>query len=205
MKLIVISPPDFIPEEVAAVNALLEKDSGFVFHLRKPEAERMEFEGYLKEINPDFYSRIMIHQHHSLLHSYPLKGLHYGGGEGSEQFPAGDKVYSKAVHSLAEIRAFGQKYDYYLLSPVFESISKKGYSSAFSLEEIKELLKKNDRGFNPVYALGGIEPDKISLIKAVGFEGVAVLGYLWENFRKNRSISELSDHFELLREKIISG
>ena len=62
MKLIVISPPDFIPEEVAAVNALLEKDSGFVFHLRKPEAERMEFEGYLKEINPDFYSRIMIHQ-----------------------------------------------------------------------------------------------------------------------------------------------
>ena len=33
----------------------------------------------------------------------------------------------------------------------------------------------------PVIALGGLEPDKTGLCRRAGFEGIAVLGYLWNN------------------------
>ena len=89
------------------------------------------------------------------------------------------RYYARIVlHDHFEL-ADGQQYDYLFLSPIFDSISKKGYRSAFSPEQLTKAGKEgviNER----VIALGGITPEKKTAIKDWNFGGIAVLGFLWQ-------------------------
>ena len=69
---------------------------------------------------------------------------------------------------------FASDYDYVTLSPIFDSISKQGYKSAFKLMELKNKIKGKK-----VVALGGVTPDKFSYLKSIGFKGAALLGYFF--------------------------
>jgi thiamine-phosphate pyrophosphorylase len=85
---------------------------------------------------------------------------------------------SRSCHSIEELTD-GQRYDYLFLSPIFDSISKKGYRSAFSPEQLTKAGKEgviNEK----VIALGGITPEKKTAIKDWNFGGIAVLGFLWQ-------------------------
>ena len=69
--------------------------------------------------------------------------------------------------------------DYCFLSPIFDSLSKKGYSAAFPAETLRRAGSEGiiDRH---VYALGGITPERLPQLQEWGFGGAAMLGYLWE-------------------------
>lgn len=86
---------------------------------------------------------------------------------------------SRSCHSIEELDHI-EDIDYCFLSPIFDSISKKGYLSAFSKEELADASRKGIIN-SKVYALGGITPEHIPLLQEFGFGGVAVLGYLWED------------------------
>lgn len=60
------------------------------------------------------------------------------------------------------------------LSPIFDSISKNGYRSAFDLDEIKDMITGRH-----VTALGGVTPDAFPILREKGFSGAALLGYIW--------------------------
>ena len=96
-------------------------------------------------------------------------------------------AHADDVSALLEAVPAGQC-DYMFLSPVFDSISKRGYSSHFSLEDIKSnsgIVK--DR----VFALGGVSADNIGLLPDAGFGGAAVLGFLWEPYKHDRDVQNL--------------
>lgn len=67
--------------------------------------------------------------------------------------------------------------DYLFLSPIFDSISKAGYRSAFSHEQLQRAADEGviDR---KVIALGGVTPERIPYLHSLGFGGVAMLGAL---------------------------
>jgi thiamine-phosphate pyrophosphorylase len=71
------------------------------------------------------------------------------------------------------------------LSPIFDSISKVGYKSAFTNDE---LLKASKDGIidERVIALGGITPDKIPYLRELNFGGVAMLGSIYNVDALNR-------------------
>ena len=85
---------------------------------------------------------------------------------------------SRSCHSLEEIIEYKPVCDYVFLSPIFQSISKEGYGSGFSLDGLR-----NAKGIidDKVIALGGICPRTITKLKDIPFGGVAVLGALWGN------------------------
>lgn len=89
------------------------------------------------------------------------------------------KTISCSCHSLDELAAKKNEYDYLSLSPIFNSISKHGYSSAFTSTELKEAKEKGIID-NRVYALGGVDANNISQLKDYGFGGAMLLGYIWE-------------------------
>ncbi|GAA6529534.1 hypothetical protein LPYR103PRE_15070 [Segatella asaccharophila] len=68
--------------------------------------------------------------------------------------------------------------DYVFLSPVFDSISKSGYCSAFPLSALKQAQEEGiiDR---KVIALGGVTYDKLPLLESLSFGGGAMLGEIW--------------------------
>lgn len=175
--LIIITPPHTLPDEERIVNRLFE--SGLhLLHLRKPGADRDTLERYIRGIRPRFRERVILHDHFELAKEYGLRGIHLKYNKvrmftGRERFGH----VSVSCHSFEEIDALPFEPNYVFLSPIFDSISKPGYPSAFSPEYLKENLQKRR---TPVIALGGITGEKVAECRKMGFRGVALLGHVWE-------------------------
>ena len=81
------------------------------------------------------------------------------------------------------------------LSPIFDSISKTGYTSSFDLSAVQESLQKlaTRPGYQPqVLALGGISAKTLPLARQAGFAGAAVLGAVWGSANPVRAWQELT-------------
>jgi thiamine-phosphate pyrophosphorylase len=91
--------------------------------------------------------------------------------------------WSGSAHSFEELKEMENR-EIALLGPVFDSISKLGYKSKFSKEELKIGIAEwhrfvGDRSKIKLYALGGINAENICELKKLGFDGAAVLGGVW--------------------------
>jgi thiamine-phosphate pyrophosphorylase len=69
--------------------------------------------------------------------------------------------------------------NYLFLSPIFDSISKQGYCSNFSIELLREAQAEGIID-NKVIALGGVTPRKQPLLESLGFGGYAMMGAVWK-------------------------
>lgn len=175
--LIIITPPHTQPNEERIVNRLFE--SGLhLLHLRKPDADQDTLEHYIQAIRPCFRERVVLHDHFKLVEEYGLRGIHLKYNE-ARMFTERERFehVSVSCHSFEEIDALPFEPNYVFLSPIFDSISKQEYPSAFNPEFLKENLQKRQV---PVIALGGITGEKVTECRRLGFRGVALLGHAWE-------------------------
>lgn len=181
MELIVISPESILKNEANLIHYLFENGLQ-TLHLRKPESTLRDFSGLLEEITEEDRKKIVIHDHFSLTDKFDLKGVHLNS-RNPYYLSNKELSISRSCHSIEEINN-NNKFDYVFLSPIFDSISKRGYKQGFSHEQ---LLNAGSEGIinNRVIALGGIDKSNISQIKQYGFGGIAILGTLWEIFTKN--------------------
>ena len=108
---------------------------------------------------------------------YGLKGVHLNSRnpQPPENFSG---TVSKSLHSASEVIQEKDNFDYVSLSPIFDSVSKKGYNSKFTLEELKN-LKNQGVIDEKVYALGGVTRETLPLVKNLGFGGAMILGAAW--------------------------
>jgi thiamine-phosphate pyrophosphorylase len=88
-----------------------------------------------------------------------------------------------SAHSFEELKKMENR-EIVLLGPVFDSISKHGYKSKFSKDELKAGITEwrefiGSQGKTKLYALGGIDAENISELEELGFDGAAVLGGVW--------------------------
>lgn len=177
--LIVISNPTFIKNEASLVNQLF--DEGLeVFHLRKPESSKNELLFLLQEINSKHYSKIALHGHHDVAQKFGITRLHYTEGIRKqlnfEQLSGSENIYSTSVHALDEYKNLSAHFSYTFISPLFDSISKPGYQAqSFDLSSINK--KKETK----LIALGGINVVNYSKAYEMGFDGIALLGAIWNS------------------------
>ncbi len=201
MKLILMTTPYFFIEEHQILTALF--DEGLeILHLRKPGTEPVYSERLLSLIPETYRKNVVVHDHFYLKNEYNLKGIHlnYRHPEPPQNYKG---QVSCSCHSPEEVMACKAKMDYVFLSPVFNSISKNGYDSAFSPTELREMGKQKviDR---KVMALGGVDVDNIQLLKDYGFGGAVVLGAIWTRFNMHctSDFKELINHFRKLRKTV---
>lgn len=178
MEFIVISHPEFFPKEDELITLLFE--NGLMrFHLRKPFSTQQEMEELLRRIAPEYYPRIALHDHHGLAMRLSLGGVHLNGRN-----PCPPEGYTGRIscscHSVEEVESRKNEADYLFLSPVFDSVSKQGYRSAYTEDALKKASEKEiiDR---KVIALGGVTPQRIPFLHRLGFGGIAVLGIIWQD------------------------
>ncbi|MBI9033852.1 MAG: bifunctional hydroxymethylpyrimidine kinase/phosphomethylpyrimidine kinase [Bacteroidales bacterium] len=179
--MIIISYPLDLAGEIEQVVYML-KNGVDVFHLRKPKYSSYDMERYLDRIPAELHTRITLHSHYHLVNKYELGGVHLNQSAVHQihEFKNRDLRLSYSAHTYKEIRELDEQFDYFFLSPVFDSISKDDYQSGFSISELREFFKYTDI-MSEVYALGGITDDNIHLIKETGFSGVAILGSIWKS------------------------
>lgn len=185
MKLIVISTPACIVDEPLIINNLFIAGLKYL-HLRKPESDSKSVKDLLNGIEPRFYDRISLHQFHEMAVDYGIKRLHYtekarvASGPTQWQSKLNDGfILSTSIHDISILPGLFA-FDYVFYGPIFDSISKKGYKSNLT-PDFK--LKKNPSNAK-VIALGGIKLSNLTKLKAMGFDGAAVLGTLWSEPNK---------------------
>ena len=158
MKLIVTTTPTYFVEEDKIITALF--DEGLeILHLRKPDTAPVYAERLLTLIPEKYHKRIVVHGHFYLKEEYKLKGIHL-----NQRNPLIPENYSGHIstscHSLDEVKERKSSCDYVFLSPVFNSISKLNYNSAYTAEELRTAAKAGiiDK---KVIALGGIDEENL--------------------------------------------
>lgn len=173
MKLIAITKPDFYDGEAAFIKRLFE--SGFdIVHLRKPNSDIDSCRNILNELSLEERSRIVVHDYPVLYYEFSLKGIHIN--KNIVQYPEGYQGFkTRSCHSLEEVKLYKGEFDYVFLSPIFDSISKQGYKSAFTEDELRQASEEGVID-EKVVALGGVDFDDFSFLKCLNFGGAAMLG-----------------------------
>jgi thiamine-phosphate pyrophosphorylase len=171
-NVIVITPEVIAQAEAQRIVRLLDSGAAWRVHIRHPHASADEICGLLDAIPASLHSRISLHDCHELTAKYPNVGAHLNSRNG--KFPAVDTIISRSCHSVAEVYDALEYADYVTLSPIFDSISKSGYRSAFNLSDLSLPAGR-------VYALGGVTPDRFGQLREARFAGAALLGYVWRD------------------------
>jgi len=196
-KLIVISHPEKINNELLAIDQLFKLNLQR-FHLRKKTWFEYELAEFIEKIDEAHYSKIVLHSHPKLVFQYNLGGFHFNKdfpyqNVMAEKLKRSGKSISISSHSICDMGEYELDVDYQFVSPIFLSISKPEISAGFDYEKLRKYLLLKPK--SKFIALGGINTENILKTKNIGFDGAATLGFLWSNFEKEDSVSNLSERF----------
>ncbi|MBL4654483.1 MAG: thiamine phosphate synthase [Bacteroidia bacterium] len=210
MKIILISKPSYTINEHQVLADLFELGLES-FHIRKPKFSKKEIIRYLERIPYMYRNRLILHSFYDLAEEFGVKGVHFTDDKkGSfkkkvleilKRKPLEKGIdysslqRSASLHSLNQLAACNENYDYVFLSPIFDSISKKRHKSLFKNKEKlrSTVLKSNQR----VIALGGINAEKIKDAQGMGFSGVALLGAIWKQPDPVEAFLKIKEECEL--------
>ena len=151
--------------------------------LRKPGWQETDYEALLQQADPACYSRLIIAGHPSLCERYNLRGLHFS--ETTRSMLSSDQLHSyrdngwilsTSIHSVQTLKMVSDDWSQLFLSPVFDSISKQGYPGAFN----KDFRLDKDSYKGQVLALGGIDQHTAAAARTMQFDGIALLGAIWQ-------------------------
>lgn len=185
MRLVLISNPINTMSEYDTIATLLEAGVD-QFHLRKPDGDEETILKYLNRIPKEFRPKVTLHGYRHLAIKYNLGGLHEPKGESFQNW---EGLKSRSLHSLDELSSHADL-DYAFVSPVFDSISKEGYKSNFDPQELKTGLSAKTTKTKTI-ALGGVDIHNAESAFDMGFDGIAVLGAIWEEIWLSKKLEKI--------------
>lgn len=173
MRLIAITTPKVTDDDASIIGRLLDRGIDII-HLRKPESTIDECRKLLTKLTAEQRSKIVIHNYPELYSEFSLRGVHINRNITS--LPIGyNGSTSRSCHTFEEVLRYKEECDYLFLSPIFDSISKRGYKSRFS-DEVLRRASVEGLIDSKVIALGGVTLDKIPYLRSLNFGGVAMMG-----------------------------
>lgn len=194
--LVLLAPEKDSIDEIEILTQLFQEGLS-CYHLRKPAKSPQDHCAYLDKIAPKYHNRIMLHHCHELLEAYNLKGLHFTEQKRRDTLTEGyqsfldlqkkGKTISSSFHEIKEILDCVIDFEYHFLSPVFSSISKKGYQGRyFNAHQINKRM----------IGIGGITADNLEETIQLGFNGVGVLGGVWNAENPIESFNNINQQYE---------
>jgi len=186
--IVVISHPEFFNREAGIINELFSHGMEY-FHLRKPGCTKDEYIWLLNKIEKEFLHKIVLHNHHQLIDNYGCMGIHINETERKTPHirfaEYSKKLVSTSVHSIEDYLKLEEDFSYAFFSPVFDSISKSNHKS---IVDDNFHISAEDKSNVKLIALGGIQSQNAQKALSMGFDGVALLGALWQNI--NSAVDE---------------
>lgn len=189
--IIVITPEQEVPGEIALVKKLFAAGLPRL-HLRRHDWDADSLRDWIEAVPKKYRDRIVVHGHPELVAEFGLAGVHLpsplgprggrGGRGKARSTPEGVRI-SRSCHDYSELQHGPKDCAYATLGPVFPSVSKRGYAPRRTPEEYEAIVAywKTENKGHPVVALGGITPENAGLARKMGFDGIAVVGAVWES------------------------
>ncbi|MGJ1320792.1 thiamine phosphate synthase [Sphingobacterium spiritivorum] len=177
--MIIISPDTITPQHIELIHAIPWSDA-LLYHLRLPSAAKDDITPILEDIDKHLYPFIVLHYHKETALKAGIRRFHLSGDRIKyiEQSQT-DLILSASTHQINEFNSLDTRISYAFISPVYPSISKAGYQATadFKSHNIQHRTNFNSR----MIALGGITENNISELKAMGYDDIALCGYIWKH------------------------
>ncbi len=177
--IIVITPEEFIQNEVEIINGLFQEGLDLL-HVRKPFTNLEKMADFIQKINSEFYHQLVLLSHYDLAKDFNVSRFHFREIDRQKGLfkTFKNKIISTSVHDIESFNELNDDWEYAFISPVFPSISKKGYGeNSTILSDIKKRTHSNVK----LMALGGINEKNINKAFENKIDGVALLGAIWES------------------------
>ncbi|MGJ8731595.1 MAG: thiamine phosphate synthase [Cellulophaga sp.] len=193
--IVLIAPEEDVPNEIEILHQLFNAGLQY-YHLRKPFKDLKQHKEYLNKIKPEYYNRVIIHHHHELINSYNLKGIHFQEQKRRDTIDNPTRYFkdlnmfgktiSSSFHDPEELNSCYFEFDYHLLSPVFNSISKKGYKGrGFNVNHINKTI----------VGMGGVTAENLSKFNTLGYKGIGVLGGVWNSKNPLEAFKQINEAY----------
>ncbi len=129
---------------------------------------------------------------------YDLHGIHLDDPQ--QTVPEGFRRHvTRSTSSISDLKEMKKRHDYVMLHSLFDSLHD-DVKASLKQEELEEAKAKGliDR---KVYALGGMNIERVQMARDLGFGGVVVCGDLWNKFSiyHHQDFRELITHFKKLK------
>lgn len=177
--IIVITPEEVVQNETELINELFQEGLDLL-HIRKPFMNPEEMTDFIQKIDFEFHHQLVLHSHYDLAKNFNISRFHFREIDRQNGLYKSfvDKMISTSVHDIEAFNKLNEDWEYSFISPVFPSISKKGYGeNSTNLNDIKKRGNPNVK----LIALGGINEKNINEVFEHGADGVALLGAIWES------------------------
>lgn len=177
--IIVITPEEWVQNETEIINALFQEGLDLL-HIRKPFIHSDEMRDFIQKIHSEFYHRLVLHSHYDLAESFNISRFHFRETDRQDELYKSftDKTISTSVHNIETFNELSDDWEYAFISPVFPSISKKGYGKD---SNILNAIKNRNNSNVKLIALGGIHEKNINKVVSSRVDGIALLGAIWGN------------------------
>ncbi|MCC7302040.1 MAG: hypothetical protein IT233_05310 [Bacteroidia bacterium] len=181
MKLIIFTPEGSMLGETEMLVSMLEAGLQHV-HVRKPDWDITQMRTYLSRIPSRFHQRIAVHSFsEQLAPEFDLRCLHFTQKQRESTSPfewelLREKGFllSTSVHSIQELESCKPFFPRLFLGPVFNSISKKEYAG-------KTFPMLPPHPGSEIIGIGGVKNSNLLVLSELGYDGGAMLGWIWEN------------------------
>jgi thiamine-phosphate pyrophosphorylase len=205
MKLVVISPSERKDSEIPYLLNMFEQGLP-TYHLRKTKFSTRELKNFIAEIPEKFHKRIVIHTHHELAMKFNLKGVYVSRSHKKRKIRTALRMawfklrkrklkLSATFRSIEDILDHNPKYDYVLLSPVFDSLSG-NFQAGFTEHNLRHALKNTKY---KVLARGGASVENIQKAHELGFGGVAMQSSIWKSKNPLEEFKKVKEKFNELK------
>lgn len=187
---IAVTPDTFIggsvEREAMSLTFLLDANITDRVSLHHPCASEDEIRDILLNIPERLRGLITLHDYYNLaIEEHLAGGVQINArNEGQwEDMLRNNSVewcrVSRSCHSIEEVKEAADSgiYEYVTLSPIYDSISKRGYKSHFDIQELSGILP--EIGIR-VVALGGVRKENFEELKRAGFSGAAMCGGIFK-------------------------
>jgi len=162
-------------EEIALLKSLIAWPGVYV-HVRKPDLSEAQYAQYLAAFTSHERQALIAHQHPALSIDHGLPRLHLSAARRNSLSAQELRLYaSSSTHSWDEFNALPSSFEMAFISPVFPSISKKGYG----IERQVSPAGRTNRTSKAI-ALGGLNATRIAHMEQHDFDDFALCGALWE-------------------------
>lgn len=187
MEIVVISNSIDDPAEVGEVIRMF--DAGLnTFHIRKPKMSKNQLATYINQFPKKYHHRLILHTYHGLAFRMKLGGIHLTRTHRKRskfyQLKLWFKrkslphfIVTRTFHKMTAVTDDKRPYTYAFLSPVFDSVSKSTLAAGFSRRALHIIIPQAKQ---PIYAMGGVTPERLEAVYKNGFAGAALHGVLWD-------------------------
>lgn len=177
--IIIITPEQPVRNETEIINALF-REGLELLHVRKPLMDAAAMRNYIKSVDSNYHEQLVLHSHYVLTEEFGTSRIHCKEAE-RPNMPDhffDEYIVSTSVHSIGCFNTLDARWEYAFISPVFPSISKKGYGSGTKILESIWQRENDDSG---LIALGGINQYNIETVFSEDVDGAALLGAVWQS------------------------